>query len=106
MLLACRRPFFRRAAGLSSAPTIASACLPRPQCADTEVSAGQGGSKAVRAAALGALRRLIDAVGSAEALAFFLPGIVTGLGKALAAGGRLLAAGGGRWAGRALWSGA
>ena len=42
---------------------------------------------AVRAAALGALRSLVEAVGSGDALAFFVPGLVSGLGKALAAAG-------------------
>lgn len=61
-------------------------CCPL-QCADAEVQAGQGGSRAVRAAALAALRRLVVATGSGEALAFFVPGIVRGLGKALGAAG-------------------
>ncbi|GAB4823772.1 hypothetical protein N2152v2_010818 [Parachlorella kessleri] len=57
------------------------------QAADGELGPGQAGSRAVRVAALRALRCLLQAVGSAQALAFFVPGIVTGLGKALAAAG-------------------
>ena len=41
----------------------------------------------MRAAALGALRLLVEAVVSGDALAFFVPGLVSGLGKALAAAG-------------------
>lgn len=57
------------------------------QAASGEVEGGSTGSAAVRAAALGALRLLVEAVGSGDALAFFVPGLVSGLGKALAAAG-------------------
>lgn len=57
------------------------------QAADWELQAGLKGSKAVRAAALRCLNLLIQAVDSADALAFFLPGIATGLAKALVAAG-------------------
>ena len=57
------------------------------QAASGETEAGSTGSAAVRAAALGALRLLVEAVGSGDALAFFVPGLVSGLGKALAAAG-------------------
>ena len=63
----------------------------RSQAADAEVQAGSKGSKAVRVAALLGLQALVGAVTSpqlcapndaADVLAFFLPGIVLGLGKA------------------------
>lgn len=41
----------------------------------------------MRAAALAALHALILAVGSADAMAFFVPGIVTSLGRSLAEAG-------------------
>lgn len=60
------------------------------KCAHAELQAGTSGSKTVRTHALRALRLLVQAVDSPEALTFFLPGLVTGLGKALldASGGR------------------
>ena len=57
------------------------------QAAHAEVEAGSSGSKALRAAALRALRLLVLAVPDGDALAFFVPGIVSGTGKALAAAG-------------------
>lgn len=57
------------------------------QGADWELREGLKGSKAVRAAALQCLTLLVQAVGTADALAFFLPGIATGLAKALVAAG-------------------
>ena len=51
------------------------------------MDAGSSGSKALRAAALRALRLLVLAVPDGDALAFFVPGIVSGTGKALAAAG-------------------
>jgi TELO2-interacting protein 1 len=58
-----------------------------------ELEAGSSGSKALRGTALLCLRRLIEVVGDGSALAFFVPGIVTGLGKALIVAGRALAIG-------------
>eukprot|EP00887_Chlorella_sp_A99_P000587 scaffold17.g587.t1 len=63
--------------------------------ADAELQLGSTGSKAVRAAALEALLALVRAVrppwaepaAAADALAFFLPGLVVGLGRALLAAG-------------------
>ncbi len=52
-----------------------------------EIEAGATGSARLRALALGALRRLINAVGDGDALAFFVPGLTSGLGKALVAAG-------------------
>ena len=57
------------------------------QVADKEVAAGAAGSRSIRAAALRCLRALIVAVGDADGLAFFLPGIVMGLSRALKAAG-------------------
>jgi hypothetical protein len=51
------------------------------------MEAGETGSKALRAAALQALRLLVVAVDDGDALAFFVPGIVSGLSKALLAAG-------------------
>jgi TELO2-interacting protein 1 len=51
---------------------------------------GMTGSKVIRIEALKALKMLIHAVNDAEALSFFLPGLVTGLARAL-----LVAGGGG-----------
>ena len=51
------------------------------------MEAGETGSKALRAAALRALRLLVAAVDDGDALAFFVPGIVSGLSKALLAAG-------------------
>ena len=50
---------------------LMQSCL---EAADQEVAAGAGGSKALRAAALEALQLTIQAVGSPQVLAFFLPG--------------------------------
>lgn len=57
------------------------------QCADAELKEGLRGSKAIRTLSLDCLRLLLTAVGSGDALAFFLPGIATGLAKALIAAG-------------------
>ncbi len=57
------------------------------QAAQAEVEAGATGSKALRAAALRALRLLVGAVADGDALAFFVPGIVSGLSNALLAAG-------------------
>nr|CAB3495166.1 unnamed protein product [Digitaria exilis] len=53
------------------------------QASELEASRGHRGSADVRKDALHALRILIAKVGSADALAFFLPGIVSRLGKVL-----------------------
>lgn len=57
------------------------------QAATAEIEAGATGSASLRAAALGALHQLTEAVGSGDALAFFVPGLASGLGNALAAAG-------------------
>ncbi|KAL6642631.1 hypothetical protein ACP70R_020812 [Stipagrostis hirtigluma subsp. patula] len=53
------------------------------QASELEVSRGHRGSADVRKESLQALRILIAKIGSADALAFFLPGIVSRLGKVL-----------------------
>ncbi|XP_051197741.1 uncharacterized protein [Lolium perenne] len=53
------------------------------QSSDIEASRGHRGSGGLRKESLLALRILIAKVGSADALAFFLPGIVSRLGKLL-----------------------
>ena len=63
------------------------------QAAQAEVEAGATGSKALRAAALWALRLLVGAVADGDALAFFVPGIVSGLSNALLAAGAVPAVG-------------
>ena len=60
------------------------------QAAHGELEAGAIGSKALRAAALRALRLLVAAVDDGDALAYFVPGIVSGLSKALLAAGAAL----------------
>ncbi|KAK9808680.1 hypothetical protein WJX72_001826 [[Myrmecia] bisecta] len=55
--------------------------------AEQEAKVGHTGSKALRATALQALRRLIVAVGTADGLAFVLPGIASGLAKAMMTAG-------------------
>ncbi|KAK3276925.1 hypothetical protein CYMTET_15030 [Cymbomonas tetramitiformis] len=72
-----------RAAVLRSveiAPQIGHLISVLIQVAEEEVAAGLIGSRALRADALFTLSRLLAAVGSADALAFFLPGIVRGSG--------------------------
>jgi len=60
----------------------------RLQAAEGEAAAGHGGSKALRATALRALRRLVGAAGrEGDALAFVLPGVASGLLRALLAAG-------------------
>ncbi len=63
---------------------LVHSCL---EAAAAELEAGQRGSKGVRASALQALHALVVAVGHGEALAFFLPGIASGLAKQLLASG-------------------
>ncbi|KAH9302063.1 hypothetical protein KI387_013646, partial [Taxus chinensis] len=53
------------------------------QIAEAEARRGHLGSGKLRADALLTLRLLISKVGSADALAFFLPGVVSGLAKVL-----------------------
>lgn len=55
--------------------------------AQQELAAAHLGSKTVRAAALQALGTIIDVVGSADVLAFFLPGVASGMAKQLMASG-------------------
>ena len=51
-----------------------------------EASAGALGSKLLRSSALLTLEKVIHFIGDADALAFFLPGVVSGLTKVLVAG--------------------
>ncbi|XP_073223628.1 uncharacterized protein [Cicer arietinum] len=53
------------------------------KAADTEAARGQRGSARIRIEAFETLRVLVAKVGSADALAFFLPGIVSNLAKVL-----------------------
>ncbi|WJX17050.1 hypothetical protein P8452_07005 [Trifolium repens] len=53
------------------------------KAADTEAGRGQRGSARIRIEAFKTLRVLVAKVGSADALAFFLPGIVSNLSKVL-----------------------
>ncbi len=79
----------------SSAPLIGHLGSVLVKAAAAEVEAGSGiGSKRIRIEALKALKLLIQAVNDAEALSFFLPGLITGLARAL-----LVAGGGGRGGG-------
>ena len=57
------------------------------QVAEGEAKAGHAGSKALRAAALRALRRLVGAAGDGDVLAFVLPGAASGLLRALLVAG-------------------
>ena len=57
--------------------------------AEGEARAKHAGSKALRATALRGLRRLIAAVGDGDALAFVLPGVASGLLRALLLAGAL-----------------
>lgn len=76
------------------------------QIAEKEAQSGSSGSRAVRDAALQALLQLLTAVAGpelqagADALAFFLPGIAVGLGKALLLAGAAIAGTSG-WGGTA-----
>ena len=61
------------------------------KAAEGEMKAGLTGSKALSAAALRALRYLVEAVKDGDALAFVLPGLASGLAKTMvAAGDKLL----------------
>lgn len=61
------------------------------QVAKGEITVGQAGSGRLRAEALRCLRLLVQTVGDGDALAFFVPGLVSGLGAALHAAGWLRA---------------
>jgi hypothetical protein len=81
-------------ASLSAAEGELSAVLPAPKAGaitgagwNEVAEASRGGSKAVQAAALEALSVLIKAVHEPRALAFFLPGITSGLAKQLVLAG-------------------
>lgn len=52
-----------------------------------EVLAGASGSGRVRVEALRCVRLLVQAVGDGTALAYFVPGLVSGMGAALATAG-------------------
>ncbi|KAG7670538.1 hypothetical protein Ndes2526B_g00298 [Nannochloris sp. 'desiccata'] len=77
----------------SSAPLLGhlGSVLVKAAAAELEAGTSSGtGSKIIRIEALKALKLLIQTVNDADALSFFLPGLTTGLARAL------LAAGGGR----------
>ncbi len=57
--------------------------------AEGEARAGHAGSKALRATAMRSLKTLIDVVGDGDALAFFLPGVASGVCKALVLAGTI-----------------
>jgi hypothetical protein len=60
-----------------------------------EMSIGACGSGRIRTEALRCLRLLVQAVGDGTALAFFVPGLVSGLGATLAAAGMVPSRSGG-----------
>jgi hypothetical protein len=64
---------------------LISSCL---AAAEQEVAAAGKGSKALRHAALQALQAVVGAVEKGPQLAFFLPGLASGLAKQLLAAGR------------------
>jgi len=77
----------------SSAPLLGhlGSVLVKAAAAEVEAgSSGNTGSKLIRVESLKALKLLIQAVNDADALSFFLPGLMTGLARSL------LVAGGGR----------
>ena len=57
--------------------------------AQGEVQAGLKGSKGLAAAAVHALRCLVEALDNGDALAFVLPGVASGLAKIMLAAGEL-----------------
>jgi hypothetical protein len=63
---------------------LISTCL---LAAESEVSAGPTGSKAVRQASVRSLGAVVAAVGAGPQLAFALPGLASGLAKQLMASG-------------------
>lgn len=70
-----------------SAPLLGHLCSLLLQIAEQEASAGSTGSKTLRCTAFETLEVFFHAVDSAEALSYFLPGVVTGLCKALISSG-------------------
>ena len=74
-------------ADLSRAPLLGFVFSALLKAAEEEVQAGLTGSKALTAAALEAIRYLIQAVDSGDALAFVVPGLASGLSKILIAAG-------------------
>lgn len=76
----------KQAAGTWKWPTES---LSSPQVAKGEIAVGQAGSGRLRVEALRCLRLLVQTVGDGDALAFFVPGLVSGLGAALHAAGWL-----------------
>ena len=68
---------------------ITDPCPLLRQIAEGEAEAGHAGSKALRTAALRSLRRLIHATGDGDVLAFVLPGVASGLLRALLVAGVL-----------------
>lgn len=75
----------------SNAPGVAFLFSALMKAAEGEMKAGLTGSKALSAAALRALRYLVEAVKDGDALAFVLPGLASGLAKTMvAAGDKLL----------------
>lgn len=73
----------------SRAPLLGFAFSALLKAAEEEVQAGLTGSKALTAAALEAIRYLIQAVHSGDALAFVVPGLASGLSKILIAAGNV-----------------
>ena len=71
----------------SRAPLLGFVFSALLKAAEEEVQAGLTGSKALTAAALEAIRYLIQAVDSGDALAFVVPGLASGLSKILIAAG-------------------
>lgn len=71
----------------SRAPLLGFVFSALLKAAEEEVQAGLTGSKALTAAALEAIRYLIKAVDSGDALAFVVPGLASGLSKILIAAG-------------------
>eukprot|EP00884_Botryococcus_braunii_P020254 jgi/Botrbrau1/6912/Bobra.67_3s0030.1 len=71
----------------TNAPLLAYLSSLFLRVAEEEAAAGASGSKALRAAALRALRTLITIVGDGDALAFILPGVVSRLSRALVLAG-------------------
>ncbi|KAK9820989.1 hypothetical protein WJX81_002818 [Elliptochloris bilobata] len=67
----------------ANAPLLAFLTSLLLKTAEGEARAGHAGSKALRATALRSLRRLIAAVGDGDVLAFVLPGVASGLLRAL-----------------------
>ena len=73
----------------SRAPVLGFLFSTLLRAAEEEVQAGLAGSKALPAAALEAIRLLIQAVNSGDSLVFVVPGLASGLSKILIAAGEL-----------------